>query len=374
MNRYLTLILSVLLLMAACRKDDDGGDEPSPVTPESDTTVGEGKFEVMIVFAPGQLGDRGYADDIMSGISFLNSLYANDGDSLDVRFITPWDRDDMRHSVKDWAMSPESPFIDFEYEKRLLVLTEPFMLSVLDTIDTDLRAADDVLVLKVYEQDIVDAEKKYNIPGHIYGFNISLVNGLRRYCKLIRDICDDPEKWELDDAIADNIPIMRLYDVEFAPPRDSIYEVLTEEFPEAHIQQLSIASKAGENVYASMGVTSVAQYTYIMAEFMQQLCQYDYQPFSIINYGAGNAGVDYLMIGRALQSQNSIIPLFIDAEPNDLPNRYSIIRRFGLNLMTWVFSWMHDDSGLERMVYIDGWSACKDNLPGSETSEDDEDK
>jgi hypothetical protein len=78
-----TKILILLLglgMMAACSSDDD---EPEVVQPVA-------RVQVMAVFAPGQLGDQGYADRVMKGVNTL--MKADAGiDSVEVNFIASYD-------------------------------------------------------------------------------------------------------------------------------------------------------------------------------------------------------------------------------------------------------------------------------------------
>ena len=90
---------AVLLLTASCSKDDD---EPQQVNPP---VAAGARLQVMMVFAPGQLGDGGYADGLLeyaSGMEFLE-IMPDAEDSIDVQFISLYSVNDTRQALKEWA-------------------------------------------------------------------------------------------------------------------------------------------------------------------------------------------------------------------------------------------------------------------------------
>ena len=105
------LLLLAVLLVAACSKNEDSDPQPDP-----SQTVKKAPLLMNVMFAPGQLGDKGYADNVMEGV---NALLGND--SLEVRFIAPRNLEDAQRWIKTSATSYSTE----GYERRLLVLTEP---------------------------------------------------------------------------------------------------------------------------------------------------------------------------------------------------------------------------------------------------------
>ena len=65
----ITLLAAVLFV--GCKSDDD---EPTPSKPTETTH----RVQIMTVFAPGQLGDLGYADRVMRGVSTLKKSDSDD--------------------------------------------------------------------------------------------------------------------------------------------------------------------------------------------------------------------------------------------------------------------------------------------------------
>ena len=77
------LLFLTVLLIAACSKNDDNEPQPEPKT--------KAPFLVNVMFAPGQLGDKGFADNVMEGVNALDDLdNLWGGDSIEVRFIACW--------------------------------------------------------------------------------------------------------------------------------------------------------------------------------------------------------------------------------------------------------------------------------------------
>ena len=92
-------------------------------------------MQMTVMFAPGQLGDKGYADGVMEGIISIEDFSRNYySDTLDVRFMTTLDLEDAKSSIVKWAQNDKNPFYDCTYERRLLVLTEPFMAGLIPLI------------------------------------------------------------------------------------------------------------------------------------------------------------------------------------------------------------------------------------------------
>ena len=60
--RTLATLFSLSLTLASCQNDEEG---------QAETLPEENELQVMAVFAPGQLGDNGYADNVLYGILHL---------------------------------------------------------------------------------------------------------------------------------------------------------------------------------------------------------------------------------------------------------------------------------------------------------------
>ena len=143
------LLLPVLLF--SCHKGDP-----------QEESFSAAPFQVTVLFAPGQLGDKGYADNVMNGLISIDDFDNHfGGDSLDVRFISPASLEEARSSLVQWVASTGNPFTKGEYERRLLVLTEPYLEKMLPDIRQQLQPTDELLFLKLEKDDIAQIASKY---------------------------------------------------------------------------------------------------------------------------------------------------------------------------------------------------------------------
>ena len=92
--KYMKILLFLLALgaMAACSSDND---EPEAVQQAA-------RVQVMTVFAPGQLGDKGYADRVMKGVNTLMKG-GTGADSVEVNFIASYDVETTRSMLADYC-------------------------------------------------------------------------------------------------------------------------------------------------------------------------------------------------------------------------------------------------------------------------------
>lgn len=354
MNKNLWVWFLVgLLVLAGCKKDP----EPKPET-ETGATV-----DIMIVFAPGQLGDRGYADSVMDGLALLNATDKNyEHNILELEFISGSDASDTQASMAKWLKDPLNPFSGKAYEKRLLVLTEPYMVEWLVPAVSSVRPEDEVLLLKVNEEDVDAAAKATGLGERIHGLNISAAGNIHRYCEFIQKYSKD------NDCPLDEIPIFRVFneDTGFYKYRDDIVSSFQEYLPEeVLVYSLSLADEleGEEDLLNTQKQSAVMEKAYVMAEIMNDLCE-DYDSrFAVVELGSANAGFDYYLLGQA--ANDRLQHLMIDASSMAGLNRYWVNRRFDKALLLWGYSWSQNPIGsmpkMELHSYSDGYS--DDNLP-----------
>ncbi|MCR5198514.1 MAG: hypothetical protein K6D55_06955 [Prevotella sp.] len=140
---YLSFILlGGLVGLAGCKDNEElASDDSIQVAATKSITV---------VFAPGQLGDMGYADNVMEGIYYLKmrDLVTESG-ACDVSFTMGESIDMTQEHLKTWFDSISNPRNNVAYKQRLLVLTEPYMLDWIEPMTENMRPTDEVLVMKV---------------------------------------------------------------------------------------------------------------------------------------------------------------------------------------------------------------------------------
>jgi hypothetical protein len=303
-------------------------------------------YEVMVAFAPGQLGDKGYADNVLSGVNTLSRFIDSMTDTLErrfnVRFISPYSMDELHESITAWARNAANPFVDDTYKRRLLVLTEPYMVAFLDSIKEVLPPTDEVLVMKVNEDDVKQAAQKSGLGNRLHGLNISAAPSIRRFCRYMkREVGYAKENGRQLNYLS--LPVHRLYDETFLTYRDSVIETLTEELEkDVNITPFVYSSEKHAGIISSDGNFTVYQVAYLWADAWQMIYK-DYGcGYAIIDLGSGNAGWDYWILGRSTTGEETFQTLVLDSEESPLLNRFYICRHFNTALVDWVPTWIEE--------------------------------
>ena len=350
----LWILLLLVAIVAGCSKDDDS---PQPESRKSTP------FQMMVVFAPGQLGDIGYADAVMKGMSLLNTIEHSKGaDSLSVRFIASNNNEEARVSLKAWAADAKDQFYGDEYERRLLVLTEPYMISWLEDITASLRPVDEVLLLKVNEDDVKAAASQYGLGNRLHGLNISATASIRKFCRYMNHYIsymnEAGENFNLNRA-----PMYRLYDPQNTIYRDSIAETLADELGNStKITTTALSSEAGDGVYNIQYNTSAIELAYSTAAIVSEMSKIVGVSFAIVDLGAANTGWDYYLLGHS--QETNFITLMLDAQENKGVSRFYINRMFDMALASWGREWIHSNVGtMSQQTTISSELGCVDNIP-----------
>lgn len=358
------LAVMTVLMTGAC-----SGDKPL----EPEPRLGA-EYQITVVFAPGQLGDKGYADNVMLGVGLLNDYVGKDmrdstrmvdTDSCNVQFISTFDTDDTRKVLKSWAINPVNPFYEGEYKRRLLVLTEFFMIEWLDDIKDYLRPDDEVLLLKVNETDVQQTALKYGLVGRLHGLNISAASSIRKYCSYMN--------WSIE-ALSDFyntfnirvIPYYRLYDTDAVTYRDSVYETLAQELGDTtEIRFNSILRKTDTSTYSVLLGSNVIQTAYQFAQRMYQDFNENGYYFAITDLGSGKSGWNYYVFGQNGTLMYEMLMLDTD-EVVTMGNCY-VFRRWDEALYRWGKEWMLNPAGcMPRMKLYTNGEMCEDNIPDVE--------
>lgn len=358
MNATRNLFIPFFLLLALSSCSENEGNLPSKKKP---------LFEVMVIFAPGQLGDRGYADDVMEGVNLLSFLQNGDekeDDQLDVHFISPWNFVSISQTIEHWVENTDTPFSGDSYSRRLLVLTEPYMVSMLSSYSAKMRSTDEVLLLKVNENDVKEIAAKLGMGNRLHGLNISAANSVRRYCKYVKNLN------RLRELMGDNtfnlstLYYYRLYDNDFMVSRDSVYETFMEELGTAtEILTTALSNEVYEGLYSTDSQQTVIDAAYTCASFQQTIYERTNQGVVIVDLGSGNAGWDYWLMNRSTDD-DTFHTLVIDSDKVPLHYRIYIKRFFGFALANWCSSWMDTAIGeMDPMLTLSGDDFCYDNIP-----------
>lgn len=139
---------------------------------------------VTVLFEPGQVGDHGYADHIMSSIPQIEKLQSADKSfHIDAQFLAYNSHRETLKGLRQWSLQWVNPFLGGNYQRRLLVLTDAKQVSLLDSIQID-EKHDEVLMLNT-PSSIVDSLAGARWGNHIHALNISISREVKQLCRYI---------------------------------------------------------------------------------------------------------------------------------------------------------------------------------------------
>lgn len=348
------LIVLLALWLGGCSDHDEHNESEKQAQPATK--------QVMVIFAPGQLGDNGYADKVFSGVFALTSMGQDKRADIDIEYSVSSKNEGPLNDMRAWVNDTVNAAYGNTYERRLLILTEHYMLEWLDSIAHQLRPTDEVLALKVNEADLRQCEASQKLGSRLHGANISAASSIRNYCKFMKVVA---ENMTFDDGTpisTQSVGLTRLYADTVRVYRDSIVETINEVWH----NQVKVAKN---NLFAPQdppGVSSIwgadiVSGIALLVELAITTAPYT-SPFNIYDLGAYNNSVTYTLIGTTGLN----FTLLIDAEESYTPNRFIVSRRFDELLYQWIGKWMNEPTGsMPLMEAHGGWDGyCTDNLYG----------
>ena len=374
-SKFFFWLLFAAAIVTGCSKDDDDNGTPSRETAAGAT------MSVTVVFAPGQLGDMGFADNVLEGVYRLKVLdRQSQPDTLDVEFLAGADLDAAKEMVEDWFDNAYNDYTAKLYERRLLVLTEPFMVDWVEPFKTQFTEWDEVLVMKMNQDDVAKAASRLGLGNRLHGINISAASSVRRYCQFIRQTIQEAEenhqlsvdKGDSDDD-SDYKPLncnemflFRLYDSEKVAYRDSVYEVLNEELgEETEIVHYSVATTVGDGIFSGEEQNSILLEAYKYGQFMSDLYNEERSCFHFADLGSAAQGMGYYFMGK----NYGINVLTLDTQ---LTNQWWVRRDFGRAFYNWTVQWMRSDA-IGTMPAIQEFGGWNSNYVTDNIELDDED-
>ena len=374
-SKFFFWLLFAAAIVTGCSKDDDDNGTPSRETAAGAT------MSVTVVFAPGQLGDMGFADNVLEGVYRLKVLdHQAQPDTLDVEFLAGADLDAAKEMVEDWFGNVYSDYTAKLYERRLLVLTEPFMVDWVEPFKTQFTEWDEVLVMKMNQDDVAKAASRLGLGNRLHGINISAASSARRYCQFIRQTIQEAEenhqlsvdKGDSDDD-SDYKPLncnemflFRLYDSEKVAYRDSVYEVLNEVLgEETEIVYYSVATTVGDGIFSGEEQNSILQEAYKYGQLMSGIYNEERSCFHFADLGSAAQGMGYYFMGK----NYGINVLTLDTQ---LTNQWWVRRDFGRAFYNWTVQWMRSDA-IGTMPAIQEFGGWNSNYVTDNIELDDED-
>ena len=374
-SKFFFWLLFAAAIVTGCSKDDDDNGTPSRETAAGAT------MSVTVVFAPGQLGDMGFADNVLEGVYRLKVLdHQAQPDTLDVEFLAGADLDAAKEMVEDWFGNVYSDYTAKLYERRLLVLTEPFMVDWVEPFKTQFTEWDEVLVMKMNQDDVAKAASRLGLGNRLHGINISAASSVRRYCQFIRQTIQEAEenhqlsvdKGDSDDdddykpLNCNEMFLFRLYDSEKVAYRDSVYEVLNEVLgEETEIVYYSVATTVGDGIFSGEEQNSILQEAYKYGQLMSGIYNEERSCFHFADLGSAAQGMGYYFMGK----NYGINVLTLDTQ---LTNQWWVRRDFGRAFYNWTVQWMRSDA-IGTMPAIQEFGGWNSNYVTDNIELDDED-
>ena len=394
MNRLIHLFILFVLVLTSCSKSDDGNQQPAPV-PTPDTLAVEGAMiQVMVVFAPGQLSDLSYADEVMESVVLMQQQQKRANiDSVDVNFMALYSFSDTRQRLRIWVEQTANPYYGHDYERRLLVLTEPYMAQWLSDINTMLRPTDEVLLLKTSEAELREVEATYGLGQRLHALNIDFSSSIRICATYMKDRLsslqeaygegsendgdndgeeddygdDYGDDWyETDDwdtPIPDHVKvyIYRQYGASVVHYSDSITELLRQELgPEAEITELYIDDQLNDDHYTESNKNSYLEKVYQTAQQIGQQCHEEGFGYIIFDLGVWNVSAVQFMetVPRGIEA------FLIDATSKyDLPYSYQMKLDYSRALKEWLFDWCQQSAVTMPPIRILSTDYINDDIP-----------
>ena len=349
--KYMKILLLLLALgaMAACSSDND----------EPEVVLQAARVQVMTVFAPGQLGDKGYADRVMKGVNTLMKG-GTGADSVEVNFIASYDVETTRSMLADWAGRKTSSLDGAPYSRRLVVLTEPFMVQWLAEVKSRLTETDEVLLLKVSGDDVEAAAQALGIGSRVHGLNISAASAVRHFEQVREQYYETTGEREI------NTNVVRLYGDNIVSYRDSISETILEVSPDLEFVPTKTIVEQGGEVYSTQFQSSTFQTAYEISAFLWAFGMLgDSRVFTVLDLGSANSGAEFFLM--AGNQDMRVIMLTLDTEPNTVLHRFAITRYFDRALAEWTQRWHRQPAaGMPRMELHGGWDGyCTDDIDPS---------
>ena len=362
-SKIFFLMLLVAAIATGCSKDDDDNG-----TPGQETATGA-TMSVTVVFAPGQLGDMGFADNVLEGVYRLKVLdHQAQPDTIDVNYLAGADLDAAREMVEDWFDNGYNIYTAKPFERRLLVLTEPFMVDWMEPLKERFLDIDEVLVLKMNKDDVDKAATRLGLGSRLHGLNISAASSARRYCQYIRETIEEAEEnhqAEIESGEAsdddpdykplncDNMCYFRLYEPDKVALRDSVYEVLKEELGgRTEIVFNFMATTVGDGIYTGEEQNSILQEAYKYGQLLSDLYTEERSRFHFADLGSAAQGLGYYFMGR----QSDVDVLSLDTQ---LASQWWVRRDFGTALFNWTAQWMRSDAiaTMPASQVFGGWNS-----------------
>ncbi len=311
MKTIYSILTAVVLLSVSCNKDDD----KSPAQIIHDDT------EILAVFAPSQLGDDGFSDQILYEIQNFN--LDTDSSGIVTQFVASDSKEETFDAVQAWVQKPQSPFYGNTFDRRLLVLTAPELAECLPNIQ--LRDSDEVLLLNTSEKIIKDLDERYHV------LNISVADEAMWFANGIVNLARMHNE-QFNTAVEPQIYIFRISkNIEYP---DSIEAGVIKGLAGLGTLTIYYLEDMLDNETASNEAVSKHRLNTLSYKFAEQFAQHSldtqdkYLPGAIVCLGAFNRGFEYYLRNK-----------FLYVAGLDVMMHYKIQRKYDAALHNWIAEW-----------------------------------
>lgn len=341
------LCILCLPFIASCRDDEE------KVSPDATTTAEP--FEVVLVFEPGQLGDRSMNDQLLADLHAFGAAHI---DTVATTFISYSSYAETHQALRLWAASAHgSP----QRKERLLVLAAPSLASLLT--DVELQETDRLLLLRTP----LSEAKTVGPEGRTHVMNVSLKGVIRSFIdREMANYATLYDEYEPEDIYEGPFRIIRNNSsVTYA---DSIVETFQERFPD---QPLS--DDPDEGIWQS-GLTDgsedmqgyAQELAYSLAVLFDETENDEdedelHQHISVVDLGMGNVGFEYYYFTHPESSTRTL--LVGNVQNVDSKLDYAIV---SIPLKEWLEAWMTNPEGQPEEEWHGAWDGCTWFSPASE--------
>lgn len=310
-----TVALLLLLIVGACHKEDET---------LSVETVGE--TEICIFFAPNELGDFGYADQLLSVLYKLESSLTEDElKHTMLHFITESDSSILHRTLKDWNRLNVNLNTRKRYDRRLMILSHPMLLNMLEGTVPD--STSEVLVMNASNELFSQTPHREELGPRLHLLSISAAEAGRKFLRMVeatqlKEWQEQKQIWllqQFDDhsAMADSIGIV-------------CYEYIMTK-PETML--LTLAKYTLEKGTITLGDAYKIAHMLPLGQ-----SESDFGCFTLCGWGKHNAAISSLIMSKGLGDTQVT---FLDTDIPTLDNIcHNIIRHYDRALLDWLQRWL----------------------------------
>ena len=323
-------------------------------------------MQVCVVFEPDELGDQGYADNVLRGIEQVNRIDPATGkERLDMRLMSLPTTAETSRQLNLWINDRANSFYpEQNYERRLLVLTH---VSLLDGIDFSTFPEQDELLLLDADPNLAHSHTLQGLGKRVHFVNISAADAARRYYRQCSEWADLN-----DEDIFRNVCTIRWYKgISYQDSVDiAIQEMFDAGVAEGRIDTMTVVEK--EEDLKEYDNTNLRQFGYTFATFIDMLHETMNFGSVICDMGRASSGFDTYIFAHSPE----FITLLIDAESCLSKQRYAVQRQFGRATAQWISRWLDaEPQSMPTLQWHGRWDGyCTDDIPwtGSEDDETDD--